>query len=70
MAISEKLGKEINQVLKANQLKMMESSGVDVKDLQAQEAETATKMAKIAKSIGAEFQKGAPAIAELHPAKP
>ncbi|MHC4703314.1 MAG: hypothetical protein ACYTFQ_22340, partial [Planctomycetota bacterium] len=66
MEILEKFGKEIYSVLKANQLKMMEISGVDVKKLQTQQVETAAKMAGIAKKIGDGFREGAPIIAELH----
>lgn len=65
-AIPEKLRKQIYSVLRANQLKMMEISGVDVKRLLEQQAETAAKMAEIAEKIGAGFREAAPGVAELH----
>jgi len=66
METREKHDKEIYLALKTNQLKMMEISGIDIKRLQAQQAETAAKMAEIAAKIREGFQETASHVAELH----
>lgn len=66
MEIAEKFGKEIHSVLKANQLKMMEVSGLDIKRLESVQAETTSKMTEVAKRIGVGFREGSQVIAENH----
>jgi len=62
----KELMKEYYDVLKTNQLKLMEISGVDIKQIQGLQAETSGKMNEVAEAFHTHFLEAAPVIAEAH----
>lgn len=62
----KELMKEYYDVLKTNQLKLLEISGVDIKQLQELQVVTSEKMNEVAEAFHTHFLEAAPIIAEAH----